>query len=313
MRPRGPLPAGVAATGGTWDRGDWPTYFIASHHQTIEHGALFHDHVLVAVNELDDESGMRGLRQMVANGRRVFVDSGVFNLSTSHAKAHGLSMDQALSMAPDEVDGFADLFGRYVAIVHEMGDRLWGYIEIDQGGRENKLRTRARLEAMGLRPIPVYHPFNDGWDYFDFLAQRYDRICFGNVVQADPHTRKRLVATAWERRRHYPHLWLHMLGLTPSELTAAYPPDSCDSSTWLAGIRWGLHDAIVANKRVWSTGKGLCYEPRSDAKGPSGSLRATGMAAYEAHVMRRQVMGWANDLEASVGADIGLFDQQDPA
>ena len=62
------------------------------------------------------------------------------------------------------------------------------------------------LEQMGLRPIPVYHPFNDGWDYFDYLAERYDRICFGNVVQADRETRKRLVATAWERHRKYPHL-----------------------------------------------------------------------------------------------------------
>jgi hypothetical protein len=52
------------------------------------------------------------------------------------------------------------------------------------------------LEQMGLRPIPVYHPFNDGWHYFDYLAERYDLVCFDNVVQADRETRKRLVATA---------------------------------------------------------------------------------------------------------------------
>ena len=58
-------------------------------------------------------------------------------------------------------------------------------VEVDQGGRENKIKTRARLEKMGLRPIPVYHPLNDGWDYFDYLAENYDRICMGNVVNAE--------------------------------------------------------------------------------------------------------------------------------
>jgi hypothetical protein len=36
-------------------------------------------------------------------------------------------------------------------------ERLWGYIELDKGGRENKLRTRTRLHNHGLNPIPVYH------------------------------------------------------------------------------------------------------------------------------------------------------------
>ena len=103
---------------------------------------------------------------------RRFIDSGVFNLSTRHAAKHDLTMDQALALAPTEIDGFDELFAKYVRLVTELGDKVWGYIEIDQGGKANKIKTRARLEELGLRPIPVYHPFNDGWDYFGEIAAR---------------------------------------------------------------------------------------------------------------------------------------------
>jgi hypothetical protein len=168
----------------------------------------------------------------------LFIDSGVFALANGHAVEHEITMDEALSLAPTEIDGFDELYKRYCSIIETLGDLVWGYIEIDQGGRENKRKTRAKLEAQGFRPIPVYHPFNDGWEYFDELASDYDRICFGNIVQADQETRKRLLATAWERKRKYPHLWIHLLGLSPNERLNAYPIDCCDSSAWLMHVRW---------------------------------------------------------------------------
>ena len=103
------------------------------------------------------------------------------------------------------------------------GSRLWGYIELDQGGAVHKRRTRTALEQAGLAPIPVYHPFNDGWDYFDELCARYDRICVGNVVQAPRAIRCRIFATVWERQRAYPDVWIHYLGVTPTPTQIAYP------------------------------------------------------------------------------------------
>lgn len=295
-------------TGGRWDRHDWPTYFIASNVPSLLPAAPVNRWMLVAVNELDGPQAIQGVRDFIQSGHNIFIDSGVFALSTEHAAAHGISMDQALGMAPERVDGFKELFDRYVALMTELGDKVWGYIEIDQGGRENKIRTRARLEAMGLRPIPVYHPFNDGWDYFDELAQNYDRICFGNVVQADTETRKRLVATAWERRRKYPHLWIHMLGLTPSELTNAYPINSCDSSTWLSGVRWGTLRAMVANRAAWETGPGFMYQPGADAYSPRGNQKAKLLGGYEANMIRRTMHALADDQRDVLGVDIGLFE-----
>lgn len=186
----------VIRTGGRWDSATWPVYFLASETGTLDHVHRLHTHLLVAVNELAGEPQLDCVKKFAASGNEVLIDSGVYWLSTQHAQAHGLTMDQALALAPEDIDGFVDLYARYVRLVLEIGDRSWGYIEIDQGGRDNKIKTRARLEKKGLRPIPVYHPLNDGWDYFDELASRYDRICFGNVVQADAETRKRLIATA---------------------------------------------------------------------------------------------------------------------
>ena len=113
-----------------------------------------------------------------------------------------MTMDEVLSMAPEKLDGFDSLFDKYVRIIKEIGEESWGYIEIDQGGKDNKIKTRDRLHKLGFNPIPVYHPLVDGWDYFDYLAERYDRICLGNIVQAQNETRKRLLATMWERKRN---------------------------------------------------------------------------------------------------------------
>lgn len=297
-------------TGGTWDPADRPIYFAASDVGTLTQVKHLHRFLLIAVNEIKTVD-----RQIIhdfidENRCKIFIDSGVFNLATSHAAKHDLTMDQALSMAPAEVDGFKELFEKYVSLMRELGDKSWGYIEIDQGGRDNKIKTRAKLEGLGLRPIPVYHPFNDGWDYFDELASKYDRICFGNVVQADPATRKRLIATAWDRSRKYPGLWIHALGLTPSDLTAAYPIGSCDSSKWISSIRWGTHHAIVATKRTWALGKGFCYDMTDASHDTRGSKQGTRLAGYDAAMVRRSMRIMRCEAERALLADPDLYERE---
>lgn len=229
----------IRTGGGRFDPEDKYIYFLAG-----DGGAnVRRRYYLTAVNDAmgpgDEESGIT--RPIRENGI-VFLDSGIFNLTNRHMRETGCTMDQALALAPEEISGFDDLYDRYIELVRKYESDLWGYIELDQGGVENKRRTRARLEAEGLRPIPVYHPLIDGWDYFDELAQGYDRICFGNIVQAPAPVRIRLLHTMWERRRRYPHLWIHVLGLTVNEQSVAIPSDSCDSSSWSAGLRWSRAD-----------------------------------------------------------------------
>ena len=277
-------------------------YFIASNIERMIYGAQMHQNLLTAVNEINTEADVAHLQSWSAAGKMVFIDSGVFNLAMEHARRHNVSHNIGLSMAPDQIDGFNELFDKYIDIVRRIGENGWGYIEIDQGGRENKIKTRAKLEGMGLRPIPVYHPFTDGWEYFDYLAERYDRICFGNVVMADRTTRLRLVATAWERMRKYPNLWIHLLGLTPNEWLNAMPISSGDSSSWLAVVRWAGYVERCGLKVIGHLPKNFQYALGSDAASPGGSRRSTQMSAYGSYINQRN---WRNHLTAleALGCD----------
>lgn len=281
-------------TGGkTFDPSDRFCYFIASNPDRQQWGARMHSHILVAVNELRGDKNLAYLDTWVDAGCSLLLDSGIFNLTMEHSRAHNVSMDVALTLAPDEIDGFDDLMASYLNIIDRYGDRAWGYIELDQGGRENKIKTRAKLEALGLRPIPVYHPLVDGWDYFDYLAERYDRICFGNIVQASPDMRRKLIATAWERHRKYPDLWIHLLGLTANTWLNAFPINSCDSSSWLSVVRWNGYKENADNQTFGPLDKNFQYVLGGDPTGDRGSQKAVMMSAYG---VRMQQLNWRHHL-----------------
>ncbi|MCC9309117.1 hypothetical protein LN042_18860 [Kitasatospora sp. RB6PN24] len=262
-----------ATGGGAFDRGERPIYFLAG-------GGEYNagPHVLTAVNELMGQAEEQRLNALLEAGNRVLLDSGIFWLTNRHSRTHGVTMDEALALAPEQIDGFAQLRERYVHLATTYGDQLWGYIELDQGGREHKLRQREALQDLGLAPIPVYHPLVDGWDYFDELASQYDRICVGNIVQAPGPVRLRILHTLWERRQNYPHLWIHALGLTASEVCLAAPPDSCDSSSWLAPLRWNHQRIETAMlRRIGSLPDGFRY-----ADGDQGSYAAAARLCADA-------------------------------
>lgn len=222
--------------GKTFDPRDRGVYFLAGDHDrrlTCD----IHPHLLIAVNEIAD-SDYPLIEELLGRGVRLLIDSGVFALTMAHANRHGMHMDEALQLRPEDVDGFAALWKRYIDVGKRFGPRSWGYIEMDLGGVVGKRRLRAKAEDAGLRPMPVYHPLNDGWKYFDELASQYNRICCGNMVHSGEYIRKRLIWTICERKKRYPGLWIHFLGLTPNEHLHAFPFDSADSSTWLSVVRW---------------------------------------------------------------------------
>lgn len=284
-------------TGGEqFDPNDENVYFLASGVNQLSNAVGTHKHLLIAVNEIAGDKEIERILSWGEKGTKLFLDSGVFNLSVSYAKSNGISMDQALTTDPSEMPGFDELFEKYLKCVERLAPILWGYIEIDLGGRENKIKTRNRIESLGLSPIPVYHPFSDGWDYFDYLAQRYDRICFGNVVQANSTTRKRLLATAWERRQKYPNLWIHLLGMTPNQYLNAYPINSADSSSWLCNVRWTSSDMEKsALQSVGRMPRAMAYvlgENTSDV----GADKAVRCSAYRYQLHLRN---WRNHVAAT--------------
>ena len=266
------IPDGVQMTsGGRFDRTDAPVYFIAAGPDKVMY--IPEDerpqYVLVAVNEVETNASLNRLRTLIGDGTRILLDSGVFALTNEHARKYGVKMDAALALAPSEIQGFDDLYRRYCTLVEDLADDLWGVIEIDQGGADNKRATRERLmrDLPGFVPMPVYHPVNDGSDYFTELAEGYDRICAGNVVQATYHDRVRLLRLFYEQRRDHPHLWIHALGYTPTGTTASTPIPSCDSSSWVTSLRWPAASKIRAMMMPLKTaqiGQDLVYARGGD-------------------------------------------------
>jgi hypothetical protein len=270
----------VIQTGGLWDSTDRHIMFAACDDNNMSQ-ATHNQYVLIAVNELTSSTSLDFLSDVIDRGVRVFIDSGVFNLAMEHARAHECSMDEALSMAPQEIDGFDKLLDRYLTIMDRFGDLCWGYIEIDQGGAENKRKTRAMLEKKWLRPIPVYHPINDGWDYFDELASNYDRICLGNIVKADQKTRVRLLTTILNRKRDYPGLWVHGLGMAPIPELMSLPLDSVDASTWLWALRWPKWPSSASLTKVGKMPDEFFYRRGDDTDSPAGLNTATRILGFD--------------------------------
>ena len=250
-----------------------------------------------------DSRNFQELQRMLDTGSPIFLDSGVFNLTNQHMKNHGTTMDEALQLAPEEIDGFSWLLDVYVELCTEFGDQLWGYNELDQGGMANKIRTRTMLEdEYGLAPIPVYHPLNDGWDYFDELATEYDRMCYGNVVQAMGPTRLRLLYTAFERHRQYPDLWIHFLGVTPNQWQYGLSFDSADSSSWTYAFRYPTAFRSKTMGRNWGKGVADEYLPPRASEGTEEDKTSTpsrGLA--EMLWYGRMVQHWHDRLQTEFG------------
>jgi hypothetical protein len=275
----------IRTAGGRYDPAGKHIYFIASHDSSLDWGIRVNRNILFAVNEIESEANERRYEQMLDNGITCFLDSGIYGLASAHCRAHKVPHNLALTLQPEQVDGWDEHLEKYLRICRAWEDKLWGYVELDLGGRDTKRRTRKMLEAQGLRPVPVYHPLSDGWDYFDELAENYDRICLGNIVMAPPPMRLRLLATIHERKQKYPHLWIHALGLTANQMTIAYPVESCDSSSWLTAVRWFAASTETAATQVLSKMPERMRYRLGDAE---QSRKAHEVCAYQAHM--RQVV-----------------------
>lgn len=291
------LPDGVARTsGGKWDPAAPNMVFLAG--TVLDHTRAGNPYTLVAVNELTRRSLETKLDRWM-DERNILLDSGVFALASKHARTHGLSMTEAFSLPPEEMDGWDELYDFYCLVVCRFADRMWGAIELDQGGPDAAADTRRRVERdTGVKPIPVYHPLGDGWTYYDQLARAHDRLCVGGLAgKIASSVRLRLCWTAADRARAYPHLWTHLLGVTPSPMVMSLGlRGSMDSSAWLSSIRWAQQwKSWAMLQRLGDMPTAMTYDRNRAGDLDAGRPKAADIAAAEVIFQQRTLAAVAED------------------
>ena len=100
----------VKQTGGTWDPAARPVYFVAIAAWYLDNTTLrWADYILRATNDVINER--QEIRRSAAPGPGQDRPArlGIFWLTNHHKRAHGMTMDQALTLAPEDIDGFAEL------------------------------------------------------------------------------------------------------------------------------------------------------------------------------------------------------------
>jgi len=186
--------------------------------------------------------------------RHLFIDSGVFSLANAEAIRKKVSFEEGLKLKLSDIEGGEEYLADYINTCQQIKNVVWGYIEVDLGGRDEKIKTRERLHAAGLSPVPVYHPLLDGADYLEYLCKRYDRICVSNLVQSNSETRSILTAFVYNFIMQLPkesRPYVHYLGVSPSQSAFAHNClGSCDSSSWARGRRYGVEMVMTFSQIV---------------------------------------------------------------
>jgi hypothetical protein len=287
----------IATAGAQFNRKNLRLYFMAATNGAFPIMREMHGNTLLPIEEIREPDSVL---ELMDDGVTVMIDSGVFSLVSRYASETGRDFDEVRALPLKEIPGYAMLYERYITVCETVGNESWGYVEIDLGSKEDKMKTRAKLEKHGLRPIPVWHPMTDGQEYFHYLAKRYDRICMGNLAMASSSVRKRLIATVHELKRGYPDLWVHSLGMSPNCILYACPTESCDSSSWGTPVRW------TKSTSEWACGQlvsyfehaAIAYQRDAEEGSEYSRDKISRISAMQAHYMMENWRAYSDRFNA---------------
>lgn len=203
--------------------------------------------VLVALNYLLkggnklDQQRIDGLRLFAEHGKLIYLDSGCFSHSMSHAKLLGCSPNEVFMTSPSQLPFFEDWYAVYIDIVPQVIDSLWGVVEIDYGSAAERAATRERIyNDCGIRPIPAFRFNFDPLEVFEELVRTHDRVCLAGLAMMPSATRSIVMPMLREiHARVNPDCWIHALGVSACGSFCGSGFASCDASTYTSMARYG--------------------------------------------------------------------------
>jgi len=161
----------------------------------------------------------------------IFADSGAFSAAS-----------QGVPVGVDE----------YASWLHRWKHHFCVYSNLDViRNPEASARNQRILEKEGLEPIPVFHTGSD-FIHLDRLAEDYAYIALGGMVGQSRSACLKWAATCMKRTEHQGTKF-HGFGMTSKDVIEALPWFSVDSSSWVAGAKFGR--MMIYDGREWHQAK----------------------------------------------------------
>lgn len=108
-------------------------------------------------------------------------------------------------------------------------------------------------DRTGRQPIPVWHA-NRGKDYFLQMCENYSYVAIGTTSAMEEGRRIRqnpMILKWFIDQAHKANARIHGLGFTNTNYLPFLNFDSVDSTTWLAGAKYGQVYVFENNKMVY--------------------------------------------------------------
>lgn len=133
---------------------------------------------------------------------------------------------------PIVLQEYADWLFRWKHLLH-------AYSNLDViGDAEATLSNQHKMEALGLKPLPVFH-VNEPWHYLERYLAEYDYIALGGLV---PHAFHSAALMPWLVKAFgmlAPGQGYHGFGVSGWTVLKSLPWKSVDSTSWSIGYRYG--------------------------------------------------------------------------
>ena len=142
-----------------------------------------------------------------------------------------------------ESPGFEEYFKAYINFIKEHEHLLDVYCNLDiMQNAEASWKNQERMEAEGLKPLPVFH-LGEDLKWLKMYVEKYDYVAIGGVSPNPTRTTIPLLDAIWEDiicdPEGMPKVKIHGFAVTAPKLLFRYPWYSVDSTSWLKHGRNG--------------------------------------------------------------------------